>query len=264
MPETVPVFGQNIPKTYLYAGGAAVIGIVGYAWWTQGRETEDFLTEEDITSGALDVVGDERLPMDADTPSGPFGIPPATNAEWTQTALERMQALGIGGGDLSAASSAIGKFLARQPLSKVEADLVRQAIAHAGFPPQNGPWVIIEATKPPPSGGGNGNGGSSGQVRLGRPSSAQIRMIPGGRVAISIGPSPTTPSNANVIYQFRFRRQGPKGYYWKGGWQSIHPRGRRTATAKIPNKGRFYVAVRSLAGSTTSQTTNSNPITYRG
>src|SRR5690606_15718185 len=66
-----------------------------------------------------------------------------TNADWTDLAVTRMMNIGIDG---AAASSAIGKFLARKALTKTEADLVRQAIAHAGYPPENGPWTIIEST----------------------------------------------------------------------------------------------------------------------
>lgn len=255
MAETVNVFGRKMPKTLVYAGGAAVVGIVGYAWWRQGTapDEDEFLTEEDI-----DMVGDERIPPTTIPTESQFGSPPPTNAEWTQTAVERMINLGVDG---SAASSAIGKFLARQPLSKSEADLARQAIAHAGFPPENGPWQIIEATTPPPK-GGDGEPPTPGTIRLGRPSYAKARVVRPGRVHISIGPSPTVPSDVNVIYQARFRRQGPRGYYWKGGWRSITPRGRRTATLKMPNKGRFYLAVRSKAGSKESQTTNSNPFNH--
>lgn len=230
MAETVDVFGQDIPTRYVWVGGAVVVGIVGYAWWTQGRQSKDeFLTEEDITSGALDVVGDERFPMDADTPSGPFGTPPATNAEWVQTALERMQALGIGGGDLSAASSAIGKFLARDPLSKVEADLVRQAIAHAGFPPQNGPWVIIEATKPPPSGGGNGNGATAPAP----PTNVKMRFYKGKNFVASWDRS-TTPG---VKYRWRIHHMNGNAV---SGWKTTSG---TKASGRVASKTRYYIQI---------------------
>jgi hypothetical protein len=50
--------------------------------------------------------------------------------------------------DPVAASQAIGKFLARKPLTVAEQGLVQQALAHAGPPPVDGPFTIIPETTP--------------------------------------------------------------------------------------------------------------------
>lgn len=136
MAQTVTVAGKKLPKSYVIAGGALTAGIVGYAWWQNARQ-----------SGAPTVVDPTpNLPEPTDEPG--FGIsggeePPKTNAEWTRRATELMRNIGY---DAGAVASAIGKFLARTPLNKSEVDLVRASIGQAGYPPENGPWTVIEET----------------------------------------------------------------------------------------------------------------------
>jgi hypothetical protein len=142
--ETLTIAGKKYPKKVLYIAGAGAAGFVGYAWFTRGRstgetplpETPDPVPEPEDDPG-FDVIGG--------------GGPPGTNAAWSELALERLINIGLNG---PAVSAAIGKFLQRLPLNSVEADLVRQAIRAAGYPPENGPWVIIPETpgtpKPPP------------------------------------------------------------------------------------------------------------------
>lgn len=58
-----------------------------------------------------------------------------SNSQWTQAA--EAYAAGIGGDQLAVAS-ALGHYLAGVPLSTAEVDLVQQAIAAQGYPPQAG------------------------------------------------------------------------------------------------------------------------------
>jgi len=154
MAETVTLNrgGKKIPKTYLYAGLAAVVGIVGYAWWTKGTKGNE------TPAPVFDEFGN---PIAGPTPglAGPTVVDSnlsttaatgfQTNAEWTQFATSYLQGLGLEAGVVS---SAIGKFIQRKPLAKLEADIVGQAVAAAGWPPEDRPWTIIpEAIATPPA-----------------------------------------------------------------------------------------------------------------
>jgi hypothetical protein len=144
MAETIKLFGKPMNKNIVLFGGAAAVGLVGYAWFKSGQEPEG------LPPGSLP----DPVPVPTDTPG--FEVlgtvaPPGTNADWSQLAIERLANIGI---DAPTLSAAIGKFLAKKPLNKTEADLVRQAMAVAGIPPENGPWSIIEETTggtPPPA-----------------------------------------------------------------------------------------------------------------
>lgn len=138
MPETIKIPGikKPLPKNTVYILGAGAAGFVGYAWFTAGRSSGPEAPAEPALP--------EPVPEPTDEPG--FGVdgggpPPGTNADWTAKAIDSLLSIGIDG---KAASSALGKFLQRQRLNKVEVDLVRQAIAFAGYPPENGPWTILE------------------------------------------------------------------------------------------------------------------------
>lgn len=149
MAETITIAGRKFPKTGVYVAGAATAGVVGWAWWTRSRE--DF----DAREAQREI--DESLPGPVEEPTDTpgfgviGGVTPKTNAEWNETAVTRLMNIGI---DAVAAQAAIGKFLQRRPLNPTEAALVEQAIAAAGYPPENAPWVIIRETpgvvQPPP------------------------------------------------------------------------------------------------------------------
>lgn len=148
MAETVKLPGVGkVKTTYAYAAGALVVGIVGYAWWTKGMAgapaEEEFLTEADI-----DAMGDERIPpttvdtydVAIDTRTGI-----KTNAEWHQAATYYLAGLGY---ESTVVSTALGRFIARKALNKVDTELVRQAVSSQGMPPEGGPWTIIEEQTP--------------------------------------------------------------------------------------------------------------------
>lgn len=140
MAETITIAGKQLPKTTVYVAGAATLGIVGYAWWTKGTSGVD----EEAAPQLPEPVPEPTDDTDFDVTGG--GPPPGTNAQWTEKAMTFLSNFGI---DAQALSAAIGKFLQRKPLNKVEASLVQQAISAAGYPPENGPWIIIEETTGP-------------------------------------------------------------------------------------------------------------------
>jgi hypothetical protein len=132
---TVKIGGKPVSKKVLYGGGAVALGVVGYAWYTSsvgGTGTE--APEEELP---------EPVPEPTDEPGFDVtggGPRPTTNAEWNAKAVQSLLNLGY---DAIAVQAAIGKFLQRRPLNTVEAALVEAAIAAAGYPPENPPWVII-------------------------------------------------------------------------------------------------------------------------
>lgn len=145
MAETVTIAGKQFPKTYLYVGGAAVVGIVGYAWWTGGGGAPPVAEELPAT----DEFGDERITPNTidtfdvavDTRSGV-----KTNSEWKQAADAYLSGIGY---DSTVVSTALGRFLAQQKLNKVDLEIARQAVASFGEPPEGRPWYILEEPPAP-------------------------------------------------------------------------------------------------------------------
>jgi hypothetical protein len=140
MPQTVKIAGKQLPKTYLYVGGAAVVGIVGYAWWTGGGGG----TAEPEVLPATDEFGDERItPNTVDTfdvaVDNRTGV--KTNGEWKQAADAYLSGIGY---DSTVVSTALGRYLARQRLNKVDIEIARQAVASFGEPPEGRPWYLLE------------------------------------------------------------------------------------------------------------------------
>jgi hypothetical protein len=148
MPDTVklPAIGP-VKKQWVYIGGAVIVGIVGYAWWSRrgtAAPTGEVLPE-DIPQDRLPpptVVGSETY-----DPNEVRAII-NTNAEWYTAAIEYL--VSTGGFDFTFATITLGKFLARRELTESEANLVQAAKGAVGEPPQGGPWPIIRATAPGP------------------------------------------------------------------------------------------------------------------
>jgi hypothetical protein len=144
----VPVVGK-VKKPVLYAGGAAVAGIVGYAWWTRGALVEDEMLDVEFPATDFEApnVLDSGISVGG---GGPMGEPIArTNVEWVTMARE--QAAGFGATD-ALANSAISKYLAKQRLTVAEAALIAAIVAVLGQPPTGGPYSILpESVAPPPT-----------------------------------------------------------------------------------------------------------------
>jgi hypothetical protein len=142
----IPVVGP-VKTQWVWIGGALVLGIVGYAYWTRSRATAPPapLTEEEIPQ--------DREPPPTIVGSQDFDFQGAsaiinTNSEWTIAATQYLTDVGWDG---ILILTTLGKFLARRPLTEAEANLVQAAKGAVGEPPQGGPWPIIRATAPGPS-----------------------------------------------------------------------------------------------------------------
>jgi hypothetical protein len=153
MAETVKLPGAGpVKKTWVYAGGALLVGIVGYAYYKRSRAP----VVEPINPDALP---EDRVPFtDAQVSSGlgesQTAGAPVTVSDWVRQATDRLIELG---GDATLIASALGKYVTHQKLTEPEADLVRQAVGQFGYPTNDaGSYPIILApvtTTPPPTGG---------------------------------------------------------------------------------------------------------------
>jgi hypothetical protein len=137
MADTIKLPGVGpVQKKWVYVGGAAIAGIVGYAYWTSSRnqevDTADYTTDE--TDYAMDGGVDEYVnPGGTDTTEDEDYITaPTTNAEWSQKAYTLLTDAGY---DYIATSVALGRYFARLDLTVVQADMIRAAVGSLGPPP---------------------------------------------------------------------------------------------------------------------------------
>lgn len=147
----VPKVGK-IKKAYILVPAGLAGAYVLYRWYAASREaneapapgadglyTSDDLSEYGLstTGGSTNVTGNTgNTTTDATNPNVIDD-----NAEWTNTAVER---LGNAGYDSATVYAALGEFLARRPLDKTEASIARAALGAAGQPPEGRPWSVIE------------------------------------------------------------------------------------------------------------------------
>lgn len=132
----IPGIGP-VEKKWVYVGGAAIAGFVGYAYWNKSRvdaaesEVSDYTTDTDyaMDSGVDEYVnpGGSQAPVVED-----YVTAPTTNAEWYQKALAFLVDTGF---DPIESAFALGRYLARQSLTSTQANMIRAASGHLGPPP---------------------------------------------------------------------------------------------------------------------------------
>lgn len=173
MAPTVKIPGVGtVPRNAAVAGGLVVAGIAGFAWWRHAN-TAAAVDEPatDFAEGTTDAYGDAGssayaadYAYDGPYPSGGGGYypppnttvtnpDPVTNSEWTQRSIEHLQTVGV---ESNAASLAVSRYLLKECLTATQADIVRQAVAAMGPPPQGSFAIIV--CPPAPTGGGGGGG----------------------------------------------------------------------------------------------------------
>lgn len=142
---TLPVVGK-VPRTAVYAGGAAVAGIVAYAWWTAGTTDEALeAPPEGVDAfgnplpGAGDYVPPTVTNSNVDVDDGAPAV--RTNDQWSDVVVQKLIESGF---DAGAVRVALGRFLARQPLSPAQYEIVLAALGAAG-PPPVGSFTPIQA-----------------------------------------------------------------------------------------------------------------------
>jgi hypothetical protein len=147
MPATIsiPAIGP-VRKEIVYAAGAGIVGVVGYAWFKAGagggggKEA----IQQVVPASEILPVTDYQNPQGYGNSSGVFpgNVDPnaiTSNSEWTQQAIEYLVSIGY---NATFVSTTLGKFLGRQPLNAIEKDLVRTALAAMGPPPEGGPYPV--------------------------------------------------------------------------------------------------------------------------
>lgn len=153
----IPVAGP-VKKQWVYVAAAVAAGIIGYAYWRSRISATDTPVDPQFAdySGGLQTGGDGTTtgglayqPGDSTHDVNPDDLPPATNAVWTQRAVEMLASLGW---DSQYVATVLGKYLARLPLTLVESAIPRTAIGLLGKPPVGEYNVIIigGTTTPPP------------------------------------------------------------------------------------------------------------------
>lgn len=169
MADTInlPVAGAVPKNVAILAGGAGAAFIV-YSWWKKRQAAQPVTAVGNVNDlvGATSYTGAPNTAGATGNATVNAGMPDAitTNAEWTQAAVNYLEAHGnFDGGALTAA---LGKYLTRDPigLSDAEVSMVQAARGAFGDPPVGGPYSIIHAT-PAPGGGSNDNPGDPTQQK---------------------------------------------------------------------------------------------------
>lgn len=173
----IPGVGPVSQKTAI-AGGLVVAGIAGVAWWRHMNAgpaaDEEETATADFTEGGDYVYGDPGTAFATDYAyDGAYPYPggggggyfpptttvtnpdPVTNSEWTQRSIEHLNLVGV---ESNVGSLAVSRYLLKECLTATQADIVRQAVAALGPPPQ-GQFSIVVCQAAPGGGGGGGGGG---------------------------------------------------------------------------------------------------------
>lgn len=149
----IPGIGP-VDSKYVMIGGAAVAGIVGYAYWAKSRsnatEITDYTTDEstepnyahDGDAAEYENPGGSQPPIEEDYVSAP-----TNNIEWGQKAGSILRDIGY---EPIAVGVAIGKYLSRMQLSVMEGEMIRAAQGQLGPPPQ-GTYPINTSPNPAPA-----------------------------------------------------------------------------------------------------------------
>ncbi len=171
MAKTVKIPGVgSVPTKWAVVGGVAVVGIAGVAWWRYSNNKAAIAEETATTTDFTGATGDETVypaystdyAPDESYDGGAYPYPtyttpsygltstvqtadPTTNSEWTQRSIEHLELLGI---ESQAGSLAVSRYLLKECVTATQGDIVRQAVAALGPPPQGTFSIIVCPTTP--------------------------------------------------------------------------------------------------------------------
>lgn len=169
MQATVKIPGVGPVKTqYAIAGGALIVGIVAYAYWSRSRQAatdpaaqDPNATDPNADTSGTDTSGTDTSGMEvtgtdysgysdgsASTYQAPYTTyisptsvtAPSTNGEWDQSAQQVLTDRGV---DARAASDALGRYLSGLCMSSAQAGYIREATGAIGNPPQGSFSITI-------------------------------------------------------------------------------------------------------------------------
>lgn len=148
----VPVIGRT-KRAYVFGAAALVAVIVGYAYWRRAASTAAAAEPDyyaDLRTGS--DTGSDAYTGAADSISGSSGTaaydatPRAITTDQDWVAAVEAQLTYLEPGYLA---TTLGKYLARQPLTSDEADVIRAAWAARNRPPSNPPIVLASSSSTP-------------------------------------------------------------------------------------------------------------------
>jgi len=138
----IPKIG-TVKKTQAVAVAGVAGGILVYAWWRSRSAAVDSEPAPEPEDPFLGVTDTGPGGMVSGYPTNPGSdtatTAPRTNIEWSQLAAEKL----AGSYEPQLIDAALGRFLGRQPLTTLDTEIVRAAIARAGNPPEGGPYAVI-------------------------------------------------------------------------------------------------------------------------
>lgn len=148
----VPAVGK-VDRKWVLAGGAAVAGIVVYAYWrrSQAPAVEPGSEEQLEDAGYVPSDWSPDAFVGATAPGGETYDPQlplesvTTNAEWSQRVVDLLEGVGY---ERNKAAATVGKYLSGQPLDTTEKLIIQTALALLGNPPA-GALPIITAPSTP-------------------------------------------------------------------------------------------------------------------
>lgn len=219
---TVDIPGVGpIDKRVAIGIGVATAGLVGFIYWRRSQAPPDEPGVEAFDDGSLTDLGEYgggQAWQYAPNPNGDVNYnggdqPPRTNAEWGQRAQEALVGAGY---DVTAASAAIGAYIAHQPLSAAQAIMIRAALGLVGAPP-SGSFAVTTIpttparptpTKPAPTVGRPG----APSPRITSATRASLTLswpkVPGATSYRIAGPSARNTTTSRAGYTIGSLRQG--------------------------------------------------------
>jgi hypothetical protein len=147
-PVNVPGAGKVPRRTVFVVGGVAALGLGVLVIYRRRRAKLAAAATVDTTTGTLNADGTYQNPapvVHQSTIDTTGGAVPTSNDQWAQKALTLMS-----NWDPIFVQTALGKFLAGQPLTSDEANAVRVAEALAGPPPVGNLTIVMQTTASAP------------------------------------------------------------------------------------------------------------------
>jgi hypothetical protein len=155
---TLPAGIGPVKSEYVYAGGAALMGVAGYMVWSRRSAAagevaavEPTATEGDYAAGIDAYDNPAHVTSGTVSTVDPSTMPPTTNSDWTSRAVEKLSDVGW---EPMSVTAALSRYLNRKPLlSAAEVEIVQSATAMVGPPPQGDFSILMPEAPPPPVAG---------------------------------------------------------------------------------------------------------------
>ena len=163
MPDDVPAKGPKLDTKKKIMIGAGALALIGFLWWRQrssaaaaaaaaapAADTGSADSGTDLSGFGTDAsLSDEGdLGYDTSGIGGDYGYGSAlsgisSNADWYAAALQAAENVGY---DPATAATALSAYLASQPLTSQQQQIVQVGLAAAGTPPMGIYSIIPEPT----------------------------------------------------------------------------------------------------------------------